>query len=84
MVTFQHTKLDFSDAGKSVRTLSVVYASRQKQQMCNFTKISAGVNGTIKVKELDPSFNNECYLVKFVLDGQTYYCRLARTMIEFL
>ena len=84
MISLQQNRIDFSDAGKSIRILSVVYASRQKQQKSNLTKIDAGAIGLVKVRIWDPSFNNEYYLIQLSIEGQIYYCKLARTMIEFI
>ena len=84
MIITKQKKIDFSVLDKPIRTLCVVYAGRQKQQATNLTKIPAGTEGLIRSSSLDPEYNIEHFLVKFIVDGQFYYCKMAATMLEFI
>ena len=83
MITMTANKIDFSVAGKSIRTLATAYG-KQKQQKCNYIKIVSGTVGVVKCRQIKLSDNNEYYFIKFLIEGQTFYCKLARTMIEFI
>ena len=84
MIITKQKKIDFSVLDKPIRTLCVVYAGRQKQQATNLTKIPAGTEGVIRVSSVDPEYNIEHFLVKFIVDGQFYYCKMTATMLDFI
>ena len=70
--------------GKSVRTICPVYAGMQKQQKSNFIKIPAGTFGTIRVCELDTEYNIEMFLVRFVIEDNNFFSKMAHSMFEIV
>ena len=80
-------KLDFSFTGKKVKTICKCYATKQKSTI-NIPKIyylvPLGSIGEIRVVSTDQEYNIESFLVKFTIEGQYYYCKLSKNMLDFI
>lgn len=76
--------LDFKLFNKQIKLLCPVYAGRAKDQKLNLIKIPSGTLGSIRMSSTNTEFNITYFLVKFNLDGQHYYARIAGTTFEFI
>lgn len=81
---YKQDTIDYSDEGKSVSIISNAYVFKHKLQKSKYTKIPTGTIGYIKLRTVSSTYNIEYYLVRFYINGELFYGKLARSMLEFL
>jgi hypothetical protein len=69
---------------KKIKTLCVVYASKQKQQKQNYVKIPIGTIGKILSCVIIDEYNIEYLYIKFSFKGQNHYCKVSKAMVQVL